>query len=242
MNYTFLYDFGLGGNDINGDLMLISIIRTVILYIFILLALRIMGKRQLSEMQTSELVITLLISDIAVIPMQNTGQPLLSGIVPILILISLEILFSVIMLKSGNFRKIVCGSPEMVIKDGKILQDQMRRLRMTTEDLCVQLRQQGIFSLEDVQYCIVETNGDVSVLEKPDKRTPSAEDLGIEIPDKGIEAVVINDSRYLSNSLELCSLTKEWVDSVLRENDITIDEVFIMTANRDKEYNIIRRD
>lgn len=231
-----------GGNDISGDLMLISIIRTVILYIFILLALRIMGKRQLSEMQTSELVITLLISDIAVIPMQNTGQPLLSGIVPILILISLEILFSVIMLKSGNFRKIVCGSPEMVIKDGRILQDQMRRLRMTTEDLCVQLRQQGIFSLEDVQYCIVETNGDVSVLEKPDKRTPSAEDLGIEIPDKGIEAVVINDSRYLSNSLELCSLTKEWVDSVLRENDITIDEVFIMTANRDKEYNIIRRD
>lgn len=242
MNYTFVYDFGFGGNDISGDLMLISIIRTVILYIFILLALRIMGKRQLSEMQTSELVITLLISDIAVIPMQNTGQPLLSGIVPILILISLEILFSVIMLKSGNFRKIVCGSPEMVIKDGKILQDQMRRLRMTTEDLCVQLRQQGIFSLEDVQYCIVETNGDVSVLEKPDKRTPSAEDLGIEIPDKGIEAVVINDSRYLSNSLELCSLTKEWVDSVLRENDITIDEVFIMTANRDKEYNIIRRD
>lgn len=237
-----MYDFGFGRNDISGDFMLISIIRTVILYIFILLALRIMGKRQLSEMQTSELVITLLISDIAVIPMQNTGQPLLSGIVPILILISLEILFSVIMLKSGNFRKIVCGSPEMVIKDGKILQDQMRRLRMTTEDLCVQLRQQGIFSLEDVQYCIVETNGDVSVLEKPDKRTPSAEDLGIKIPDKGIEAVVINDSRYLSNSLELCSLNKEWVDSVLRENDITIEEVFIMTANRDKEYNIIRRD
>lgn len=237
-----MYDIGFGRNDISGDFMLISIIRTVILYIFILLALRIMGKRQLSEMQTSELVITLLISDIAVIPMQNTGQPLLSGIVPILILISLEILFSVIMLKSGNFRKIVCGSPEMVIKDGKILQDQMRRLRMTTEDLCVQLRQQGIFSLEDVQYCIVETNGDVSVLEKPDKRTPSAEDLGIKIPDKGIEAVVINDSRYLSNSLDLCSLTKEWVDSVLRENDITIDEVFIMTANRDKEYNIIRRD
>lgn len=242
MNYTFVYDIGFLRNDISGDLMLISIIRTVILYIFILIALRIMGKRQLSEMQTSELVITLLISDIAVIPMQNTSQPLLSGIVPILILISLEIIFSVIMLKSGNFRKIVCGSPEMVIKDGKILQDQMRRLRMTTEDLCVQLRQQGIFSLEDVQYCIVETNGDVSVLEKPDKRTPSAEDMGIEIPDKGIEAVVINDSRYLSNSLELCNLTKEWVDSVLRENDLTIDEVFIMTANRDKEYNIVRRD
>ncbi len=222
--------------------MFISIIRTVILYIFILIALRIMGKRQLSEMQNSELVITLLISDIAVMPMQNTSQPLLSGIVPILILISLEIVFSVIMLKSGKFRKVVCGSPEMVIRDGEILQNQLKRLRMTTEDLCVQLRQQGIFSLEDVQYCIVETNGDVSVLEKPEKRSPSAEDMGIKIPDKGIETVVINDSRYLSNSLQLINLTKEWVNSVLEKENISIDEVFIMTANREKEYSIIRRN
>ncbi len=221
--------------------MFISIIRTVILYVFIIIALRLMGKRQLSEMQTSELVITLLISDIAVMPMQNTSQPLLSGIVPILILISLEIVFSAMMLKSGKFRKVVCGSPEMVIQDGEILQNQLRRLRMTTEDLCVQLRQQGIFSLEDVQYCIVETNGDVSVLEKPEKRTPSAEDFGINIPDTGIETVVINDSRYLSNSLKLCSLTKEWVDSVLKENNVDINDVFIMTANRNKDYNIIRR-
>jgi uncharacterized membrane protein YcaP (DUF421 family) len=231
----------MGKNNI-GDFMIISIIRTIILYIFIIIALRLMGKRQLSEMQTSELVITLLISDIAVIPMSNTSQPLLSGIVPILILISLEIVFSVIMLKSGKFRKIVCGSPEMVIEDGKILQNQMRRLRMTTEDLCVQLRQQGIFSLEDVQYCIVETNGDVSVLEKPEKRTPSAQDMNIEIPDTGIEAVVINDSRYLSNSIKLCNLSQKWIEGILEKNNIDIKDVFIMTANRNKEYNIIRRD
>lgn len=237
-----MYYFTHLRKTINGDDMLISIIRTVILYIFIMFSLRVMGKRQLSEMQTSELVITLLISDIAVMPMQNTSTPLVSGIVPILILISLEIVFSVIMLKSGKFRKIVCGSPEMVIKDGRILQNQLRRLRMTTEDLCVQLRQQGIFSLEDVQYCIVETNGDVSVLEKPEKRTPSAEDLGIEIPDTGIEAVVINDSRYLSNSLELCNLDIKWVDKILKQNHIKLEDVFIMTANRNKEYNIIRRD
>lgn len=222
--------------------MFISIIRTVILYVFILIALRLMGKRQLSEMQNSELVITLLISDIAVMPMQNTSQPLLSGIVPILILISLEILFSVIMLKSGRFRKVVCGSPEMVIQDGEILQKQLRRLRITTEDLCVQLRQQGVFSLEDVQYCIVETNGDVSVLEKPEKRPPSAEDMGIKIPDKGIETVVINDSRYLSNSLNLINLDKAWVDSVLQKEKVRLEDVFIMTANREKDYNIIRRN
>lgn len=107
-----MYYFTHLRKTINGDDMLISIIRTVILYIFIMFSLRVMGKRQLSEMQTSELVITLLISDIAVMPMQNTSTPLVSGIVPILILISLEIVFSVIMLKSGKFRKIVCGSPE----------------------------------------------------------------------------------------------------------------------------------
>lgn len=229
-------------NAISGDNMFISIIRTIILYVFILIALRLMGKRQLSEMQNSELVITLLISDIAVMPMQNTSQPLLSGIVPILILISLEIVFSVIMLKSGKFRKIVCGSPEMVIRDGEILQKQLKRLRITTEDLCVQLRQQGVFSLEDVQYCIVETNGDVSVLEKPEKRSPSAEDMGIEIADKGIETVVINDSRYLSNSLHLINLDSKWVDSVLKKEKVNLEDVFIMTANRDKEYNIIRRN
>lgn len=237
-----MYEFGFLRKDINGDYMLISVIRTIILYIFIIIALRIMGKRQLSEMQTSELVITLLISDIAVIPMSNTSQPLLSGIVPILILISLEIVFSVLMLKSGRFRKIVCGSPEMIIKDGKLLQNQMRRLRLTTEDLCVQLRQQGIFSIEDVQYCIVETNGDISVLEKPEKRTPSAEDMNIVIPDNGIEAVVINDSRYLSNSIMLCNLTHEWVEETLKKNSIDIKDVFIMTANRNKDYNIIRRE
>ncbi len=222
--------------------MLISVIRTFILYLLILLSLRIMGKRQLSEMQASELVITLIMSDIAVIPMSNTSQPLLSGVVPILVLISLELVFSVAMLKNAKFRKLVCGSPEMVIRDGEILQEQMRRLRMTTEDLCVQLRQQGIFSLDDVEYCIVETTGDISVLEKPDKRVPNAGELGVDIPDTGIEAVVINDSRYLSNSISICHLSREWVDSILLKNGLKIEDVFIMTANRNGDYKIIRRD
>ena len=147
--------------------MIISIIRTILLYAFVVLAVRLMGKRQISEMQPSELVITLIVSEIAAIPMQNTSQPLLSGIIPVMVLVALEIAASVLMMKSGKFRKMMCGSPIVVIRDGKILQNEMRRLRLTTEDLCVQLRQQDIFSIEDVQYCIVETNGKVSVLEKP---------------------------------------------------------------------------
>ena len=121
--------------------MAISFIRTLLLYIVIIAAVRLMGKRQISELQTSELVVTLLISDIAAIPMQNTGQPLVSGFLPIAVLVACELIISTVMLKSAKFRRFVCGKPVIVINDGKIDQGQMRRLRMSTEDLSEQLRQ-----------------------------------------------------------------------------------------------------
>lgn len=149
---------------IDGDFMLISLIRTILLYAFIILAVRIMGKRQISDMQTSELVITLVISDIAAIPMQNVEQPLLSGLLPILVLVSLEIIVSVIMLKSSKFRKVVCGNPVVIIKDGKILENQIKKLRISYEDLYSLLRQQDVFDVTDIRYGIVETNGSISLL------------------------------------------------------------------------------
>ncbi len=145
--------------------MFISLIRTVLLYAFVILAVRIMGKRQISDMQTSELVITLIISDIAAIPMQNVEQPLVGGLVPIIILVSLEIIVSIIMLKSNRFRKIICGNPVVIIVDGKILKDKLRMLRISFEDLYSLLRQQGVFDVKDVKCAIVETNGSVSILE-----------------------------------------------------------------------------
>lgn len=229
-------------HNIFGDNMLIAIIRTLLLYVFVIFAVRIMGKRQISDLQPTELVITLIISDIAAIPMENTSQPLLSGILPVVILIVCEIVASMLMMKNSRFRKLICGSPVMVIEDGKILQSAMKKLRMTTEDLCIQLRQQDVFSLEDVQYCIVETNGKISVLQKPEKRTPNAEELGVEINDTGIETVVISDGVFLDNSIKLCGLTKEKIEAVLSENNVKPEDVFIMTGNKAGEYNIIRID
>lgn len=153
----------LPANTKLGDKMLITIIRTVLLYIFIILSIRIMGKRQLSDMQTSELVITLVISDIAAIPMQNVEQPLLSGIVPIFILVALEIIISVIMLKSSSFRQVICGNPVVIIHQGVILKDALKKLRISYEDLYSILRQQEIFDIKDVKFAIVETNGTVSI-------------------------------------------------------------------------------
>lgn len=226
----------------NGDSMIISIIRTILLYAFVVLTVRLMGKRQISEMQPSELVITLIVSEIAAIPMQNTSQPLLSGIIPVMVLVALEIAASVLMMKSGKFRKIMCGSPIVVIRDGKILQNEMRRLRLTTEDLCVQLRQQDIFSIEDVQYCIVETNGKVSVLEKPQKRTPSADDLKVKIKDNKIETVVVSDGQILDNSLKLCGKNKDDVYKILKSEHTRLKDVFLMTLDALGKYNIVQKE
>lgn len=221
--------------------MLITIIRTLILYIFVAFAVRLMGKRQLSELQPSELVVTLLIADLASIPMENNDKPILSGIIPTLILISCEILISVVMMKNSFFRKLICGSPVMVIEDGKILRDKMSSLRITTEDLCVQLRQQGIFSIEDVEYCIVETNGKLSVLQKPEKRTPSAEDFNIKISDEGLEVVVINDGEYLKSSMEINNTSVKEIESIIKREKVKLKDIFIMTYNKKGDYNIIRK-
>ena len=222
--------------------MAISLIRTILLYIFIIAAVRIMGKRQISDLQTSELVVTLLISDIAAIPMQNTGQPLVSGIIPILVLVSCEIAASFFMVKNSRFRKLVTGKPQVIINNGVIDQKQMRRLRMSTEDLSEQLRQLNVFSLQDVAYAIVETNGKISVMKKPDKEQVSPSLLGLKPPDSGIDAVVISDGELSKFSLSLCNLTEDWVLGVLDGQHVKLEDVFIMTANRKKKYYLVLKD
>ena len=222
--------------------MLISIIRTVILYAFVMFAIRLMGKRQISDMQPSELVVTMVISDIASLPMQNTSQPLLSGVVPVLILVSLELTVSAVMLKSLRFRKLICGSPVVIIEDGKLLQKQLKRLRLSVDDLCAQLRQQNIFSIGDVQYCIMETNGSLSVLEKPQKRTPNAEESGVRIDDNKIEAVVINDGKLNSSALKLCGADEKQIDNILISNNTNRNKVFIMTMDGNGKSNIILKE
>ncbi|MEE0963742.1 MAG: DUF421 domain-containing protein [Ruminococcus bromii] len=219
--------------------MLISIIRTIVLYAFVIFAIRIMGKRQISDMQPSELVATLIISNIASLPMQNTSQPFFSGVIPVVILVALEIITSAFMLKNSKFRRLVCGNPIVVIRDGVILQNQMRRLRLSNEDLFTQLRQQDVFNIEDIQYCIVETNGSISVLKKPEKRQPTAENLNIQIQDKKIQAVVINDGEILDNSLDLCQKDENYIYKILKKENKKVSDIFIMTLDGIGNYNII---
>ncbi len=222
--------------------MLISLIRTIILYIVIIIAVKLMGKRQISDLQTSELVVTFLISNIAAIPMQNTAQPLLSGFIPIIILVCCEIFVSVLMLKNTKFRQAVCGRPVVIINEGKIDQDALKNLRMSTEDLCEQLRQLDVFTLQDVAFAIIETNGKMSVLKKSGKQQPDASTLGIVIPDNGIETVVVSDGEISDFSLKLCGLTKDWVYGIIQGQNVKLEDIFIMTADKTKNYNIIKKE
>ncbi len=222
--------------------MTISVIRTLILYLIVLVMIRVMGKRQISELQTSELVVTLLISNIAVIPMQDTSLPLLSGVVPILLLVGCEIILSWLMLKNSNFRALVCGKPQIIISNGNLNQKKMKLLRISTEDLMEQLRQAGVFAISDVKYAILETNGKLSVLKKPEKETVTAQQMNIENFDDEFEVVVISDGEIAEGSMNVCGVTKSWINKILKKNGIDVKDVFIMTANSEHSYNIIKKE
>lgn len=222
--------------------MVISLIRSLLLYVVILCAMRLMGKRQISELQTSELVVTLLISDIAAIPMQDVSQPLLSGVLPIAILVACEITISAIMMKSMVFRKWICGNPMIVIRDGTVDRKQLRRLRMTVEDLFSQLRENGIGHLEEVAYAIVETNGTLSVLKKPGYDTPTCDMLDIKTQDKDMEVVVVSDGLISDAALTICGKTRQWLDTVIAAENVGYPDIFIMLLNINGTYQIIKRE
>lgn len=212
--------------------MAITAIRTAIIYIFIIVALRITGKRQLGELQPAELVVTLLIADLAVIPMQENGVPLLSGLVPIAVLISLELILSALMMKSNTLTHLVSGNPIVVIQNGKLQQTALKQLRMGVDDLMETLRQQGVFDIRDVQHAIAETNGKFSVYQKPSSQSkpPSA------------SFPVISDGQTVPWGLSLCGKNEKWVLSKLQQKHCLAKDVLLMTVDENGKTVLIQKD
>jgi uncharacterized membrane protein YcaP (DUF421 family) len=222
--------------------MAIIAIRTVIIYIFIVTAMRIMGKRQLGELQPSELVVALLISDLAAVPMQENGMPLLNGLIPIMILVALELLISGVMLKLPFFQRFIGGRSKIIIDDGEINIKALNDMRMTLEDLMESLRQQSIFDLREVQYAIVEPNGKISTLLKPESRQASCEQLGIQGENNGLPMIIISDGKLSSWGMQVCELNETWVNQVLIDNNVSLKDVFLLFADKTKNYKLIRKD
>ena len=221
--------------------MIVSLVRTLIMYGAILISVRLMGKRQISQLQTSELVVTLLISELAVMPIQQHDDPLWNGLIPMVVLVACEIIISLFMLKSGKFRQAVVGNPIIVIENGKVLENLMRRLRLSTEDLFEELRRAGAFALEDVAYAFVETNGQMSVLKKSSADYLTPKQAGVKAPQEALEVVVVSDGRISQNSLKLCGHDPAWLREQLKNQGAELSEVFIMTVRTDGKQQIIKK-
>ena len=203
------------------------------------MALRVTGKRQVGELQPVELVVTLLLSDLAAVPMQENGLPLLNGVLPILVLVGLEILLSGAMLKWPAVSRLVAGSPIPVIKDGRVDEAAMRRLRITVDDLIEALRQQDIFDIRQVQYAIAETNGHISAFCYPRYQAATAGDVGADLTDDGMPVLVVSDGRLCPWGLKLCDMSEEQLRRILQEHRCAQEDVFLLTATKTGQHFLL---
>ncbi len=222
--------------------MLVIMIRAFLLYFLVIFAVRLMGKRQIAELQPSELVITILVSNIATLPLEDVTIPLTVGIVPMLSLVCLDVLMSYVTLKSRKIRKLVCGSPKIVIKDGVIDQKALRDLRFTLADLYEGLRSQGTFSIQDVQLAIVETTGKISVFEKFAAQNPTNEVLNIKGSDIAPPEIIISDGEIIVGALNALNIGEEFVKSILKEKNLDVKDIFLMTMDRNTKHFIVEKE
>ena len=182
--------------------MLISLLRAIVLYLVLIAVIRLMGKRQLGEMEPSEFVVTMLIADLAAVPMQDIGIPLLSGLIPILTVLALELMLSVAAMRSVRIRRILCGNPVVLMENGRIIQKNLRRTRITVDELLEMLRQSGTVELEQVRQATLETNGQLSILLRAEYLPVSAKDAGIQVKQVGIPVTLISDGRVIERNLK----------------------------------------
>lgn len=212
--------------------MFIALFRTVVLYALIILGIRLMGKRQVGELEPSELVFTLLIADLAAVPMQDFGIPLITGVVPIVVLLCVTLLLSVLTVKSIRFRAILCGKPSIVVENGKLCQKEMVKNRFTLDELSEELRIQGVTDIKTVKYAILETNGQMSVLLKQEERPPTAKELGVKTVETGLPTVVISDGKIMEENRMRRGLSREWVEMELKRRHVTdVKEVFLLSVD-----------
>ncbi|MDD4833767.1 MAG: DUF421 domain-containing protein [Lutispora sp.] len=223
--------------------MLIVFIRTIILYLLIVIIMRLMGKRQIGQLQPSELVVALIIADLSAIPMGNVGIPLLAGIVPILTLFVCEALLSYISLKSQFARKIFSGKPSIVIEKGRILEDELRKQRFNIDDLMEQLRLKNVPDIKDVEYAILETGGEISVILKTNKKPVIREDLNINATYEGLPISLIIDSHINLQNLSIAKQDIDWLKKQLEKNNIkSANDILFAYISEDKEFMFQLKD
>lgn len=222
--------------------MATCLIRTVIIYVLLILAIRTTGKRQIGELEISELVSTFLISEVASMPIGNQEIPLSFAVLPILTIISLEIIISFLTTRSAILKKVFLGSPIILIKRGKLQQTELSKARMSVEELMSELRQNGITSIDEAGYAILENNGKLTVTPKIKNRPVEVGDLNININESGIAHAVIIDGIIKKEALEGSGLKMTWLEREIKKSKLSQKEIFLMTVDDAGKINIIKKE
>ena len=222
--------------------MSITLLRAIIIYIFITVAMRVMGKRQIGELNPQELVITILISAVATVPLENNGMPLANSLIPIAIFISFEIINSALSMKSIKFRALIKGKPRFIIKDGKIQQGELTKLRFTIDDLTDAVRQAGVFDISQVANAIVETNGVVSVQKKSEYAPLTPKDIGIKTEDAEVPITAIVDGKAVADFFGNVNIDENEAKLIAISNGEQPQNILVMTIKNDGTAYIVAKE
>ena len=217
--------------------MLTSYLRTILLYLVLLACIRLLGKRQIGQMEASEFVVTMLVADLASIPMQDNAIPLYSGLVPILTVLASEMVLSSLCLRSIRLRKLLCGKPVILIENGRIIQNNLRRTRVNIDELMGRLRLKDILDVQTVQYAILETNGNLSVFPYPAEVAPSAKDLSVHPKERSLPVTIVSDGRLMEDNLALSGRNRVWLLKTLGDYRATVAGTWLLTV--DKEGHVL---
>ena len=222
--------------------MLLSYIRAIIVYLVLIAGMRLLGKRQIGQLEPSEFVVAMLIADLASIPMQNSGIPLFTGLVPILTVLGLELVLSGLIMTSVPIRRLLCGKPVILIDNGNVLQDNLRRTRISLDELTGQLREKDVLDLKTVQYAILETNGNLTVFPFPKYMPAAAMDAGIFPKKQVLPVTIIEDGYFSEENLKKAGKDQKWLRKTLESYGATISSTFLLTADTKNYVNWIGKE
>ena len=222
--------------------MLISYLRAAFLYLVLIFSVRLMGKRQIGQMEASEFVVTMLVANLASIPMQDGAIPLYSGLIPILVVLGMELTLSGLILRSVLIRRFFCGKPVILIDNGKILMENLRRTRVTLDELTGHLRQKDVLDIQTVQYAILETDGSLSVFPYPKDRPATAKEAGIKAEKQYLPITIVEDGYVSEENLRKAGKNKQWLDAILQKNTATRQETLLLTVDAVDRVVFLRKE
>ena len=216
--------------------------RTVVIYLLLIIAMRLMGKRQIGELEVSELITTILLSEIASLPITSHEIPVMYAVIPIITLLSLEVIISVLLIKFPSIKNLLSPRPNVIINKGKLDQKELKRIRMSTDELLCEIRRAGIADLSEVYYAIVEENGKLSVLPKVSAKPPTLSQLGRPADETGLAHIIISDGKVNKNGLSTVGMSEDDLDSYLRFTGEKKEDIFLLLKDDAGKYTVIKKE